>query len=102
MSENNEQHTPPPSVVNEPVAIFNGGNVRVLMLLHGPAGGPREPIFQIILSKPDGLEGAPGGSVRLPDLSLLHHLIGEALHNAISATTAVLTPKKGETPKAEG
>lgn len=89
LSENNEKPTP---AACEPVVFFNGGPVRLLMLMYG-THAEKEPIFQVILGKPDGLEGAPPGAIRLADLALLHQLTGEALRQAIAATSIILSPK---------
>jgi hypothetical protein len=92
LSENSEN-----PITCEPVVLFNGGPVRILMLLNGPRGR-KEPVFQIILDKPDGIPGAPNGAIRMTDLAMLHQLTGEALRNAVAAMSSVLTPQPAPKP----
>lgn len=101
MSDNNENPTKTETqTTTEPIVLFNGGSVRLLMLLHGTPT-KKEPIFQIVLDAPNpALEGAPNGSIRMADLAMLHQLTGEALRQAISATSSMISPAKPPAPPA--
>ena len=75
------------------VALFDGGPVKIVM---GLAGDPPVPVFQFITPERARLES---GTVTLPELTLLHALTKEAIHQAVSMCAVVLDegPKNEET-----
>jgi hypothetical protein len=101
MSDENQPEVPsqPTQPQLLPVALFNGGSVRILMGLFGPDGGPKYPAFQILhLSGP----GVPNASLTLPELATLKALIDTALKEGVAMTSQTFqfepvgAPKKDE------
>lgn len=79
------------------VALFDGGSVKVVM---GLAGDPPVPVFQFITPERARLEP---GTVTLQELTMLHALTKEAIHQAVSMCAVALDggPEEEKTPADE-
>jgi len=66
------------------VALFDGGSVKIVM---GLAGDPPVPVFQFITPERARLEP---GTVTLQELTMLHALTKEAIHQAVSMCAIAL------------
>lgn len=66
------------------VALFDGGSVKIVM---GLAGDPPVPVFQFITPERARLEP---GTVTLQELTMLHTLTKEAIHQAVSMCAIAL------------
>lgn len=99
MSEekNDPNPAPTPAVpVPAPIAMFaSHPNTRLLLSLFKGVGGS-VPVFQLLLGRAPGLDGAPNGTISLEQAIAIRALLDEGIKQGIAMNSLVFEQKEAK------